>query len=107
MGPACLPPPHRQGTCVPTPLLLTSGGLDWRPVQTYSPKDLQLPPFRPPVLTSNGEHQNTGKRVVRILLECCFVHHKSKTCTHLQTNDSSNLTATSEDILVHYASKSD
>ena len=57
----------------------------WTPVQTCSLED--LPP--PLVLTFSGGHRNTsvGKRVVRILLECCLVRIFSGlnylTCNHL------------------------
>ena len=46
------------------PMLLTSGGHHWRPVQTPSLDD-----FPPPVLTSSGG----VKRAVRILMECILV----------------------------------
>ena len=36
-----------------------------------------------------------------------IIHHRSKICTHLQTNVSANVAATLEDILMHYASKSE
>ena len=89
-------------TCVPNPLLLTSGGHHWRPVHTCSLKELPCPP--PPHqywhLMVDIKTRTTGKRAVGILLECGFLHHKSKICTHLQTNDSSNLTANLEDILI-------
>ena len=54
------------------PLLLTSGGQDWIPIQTCSFEDL------PPVLTSGGYWITYGwhKRAVRILLECFFVNDK-------------------------------
>ena len=38
------------------PLLLTSDGHHWKPVQTCSFEDLPPPP---PVLTSNGDHRST------------------------------------------------
>ena len=59
----------RPGTSCPspTPLLLTSGGHHWRPVQTCSP---EIP--IPSGVTSGGGHWSTYgfKWAVRILLEC-------------------------------------
>ena len=70
MAPGYLPPPPRDmepgylpptcawdlGAYTPSPLLLTSGGHHWKPVQTWSLED--LPPPLPPVLTSSGGHWN-------------------------------------------------
>ena len=51
----------------PRPLLVTSGGQDWRPVQICPLED-------PQVLTSGAYARTVGKRVVRILLECFLVN---------------------------------
>ena len=61
------PPPDMASQ---TPLLLTSGGQDWRPVQTYSLEDI------PSWLPSSGNWNNRYgqcKRTVSILLECFLV----------------------------------
>ena len=57
------------------PLLVTSGGQDWRRVQTCSPEDLTVQPQTPLMLTSGGyllEHIQWA-RAVRILVECFLV----------------------------------
>ena len=58
---------HGTSCPSPTPLLLTSGGHHWRPVQTCSP---EIP--IPSGVTSGGGHWSTYgfKWAVRILLEC-------------------------------------
>ena len=53
-GDLCATPWH-QTWDLPPPLLLTSGGHHWRPVQTCSLEDLPLPQ---PVLKSSGGHRN-------------------------------------------------
>ena len=64
-----------EPTLPPQPLLLTSGGDHWKPVQTCSLEDLPPPPPPHPhqflvVTTKTG---TIGKRAVCILLECCLV----------------------------------
>ena len=50
-------PDTRHGTYNLAPLLLTSGGHHWRPVQTCSLEN--IPPPLISVLTSSGGHENT------------------------------------------------
>ena len=105
MGPGCLPPSPRHGTWLPTPspwtwdlrtytpspLLLTSGGHHWRPVQTCSLKDLPHSTHQYWHLSVATETCTVGKRVVRILLpvlEYCLVittaSSKISTCSSRQ-----------------------
>ena len=68
------PPPtsDNEPLSAPTiPLLVTSGGHYWRPVETCSLED---PPK--PILTSGGDTESCtiAKRAVRILLECFLVY---------------------------------
>ena len=51
-----------------TPLLVTSGGHHWRPVQTFSPED----PHQYWHLVATTEANTVGKWAVRILLECAL-----------------------------------
>ena len=62
----------RHGT-LGAPLLVTSGGHHWRPVQKCSLEDPPLPLL---VLTSGGmvtKVRTVGKQAVGILLECFLV----------------------------------
>ena len=63
-----------------TPLLVTSDGRHWRPVQTCSFQTLG--PLNPSTPTEVDiwwllKHVQSAKRVVRILLECFLVFNKN------------------------------
>ena len=63
-----MPPNTRHGTY---PLLLTSGGHHWRPVQTCTPEE--LPPHQSDIYWRPPKHVPIGKRAACILLECFLV----------------------------------
>ena len=69
-----LTPDMGPGYLLPPPLLLTSGGHHWRPVQLYSLDD--IPPTQPSWywhLAVATKTRTVGKWVACIPLECCLV----------------------------------
>ena len=66
---------HMVGVPHPEPLLVTSGGDHWRPVQTCSFQGLPipLPSEQHLMVATETETRSVSKQVVCILLECFLV----------------------------------